>query len=303
MNGNYKIDHITNILSGRTSDPIRTQGHDKLEVFGTMTDLDDKFINTIIRRAIIEGYISRDMDNFVIIHVTEKGEEFLKNPHSFMVTKDVEFSELDLNPEPRSGSGCAADMELFSMLKDLRNKTAKRLKLPPYVIFQEPSLEAMATMYPITEKELLGVLGVGIGKARRYGAEFLKLIKAHVEENDILRPTDIRVRSVANKSKIKVQLIQSIDRHIDLDVIAESKNMELCELLDELESIVDAGTHININYYIDSILDEEHQEEIMEYFRECEEDNIEEAYEELGDEYTEDEIRMMRLKFVSEMGN
>lgn len=303
LDGNYKIDHVTNILAGRSSDAIRTKEHDKLETFGSLADLEDKYVNTIIKHAIVEGYISRNMDNINIIHLTQKGEDFIKNPHSFKVTKDIEFSETDTVAEPRGGAGCAADPELFAMLKDLRNKTARKLNLPPYVIFQEPSLEAMATMYPVTEKELMNMPGVGKGKANRYGQEFIDLIKRHVELNDIIRPTDIRVRSVANKSKLKVQIIQAIDRNIDLEQIADDKNIEFEELLDELEAIVDAGTHININYYMDSILDKEHQEDIIDYFRESEVDDLEAAYEELGDDYTEDEIRLMRLKFLIDMGN
>lgn len=303
LDGNYKIDHITNILAGRSSDPIRVKEHDKLETFGSLSDLDDKYVNTIIKHAIVEGYISRDMDNINIIHLTQKGEDFIKSPHSFKVTKDIEFSDADAVVEPRGGVGCAADPELFAMLKDLRNKTARKLNLPPYVIFQEPSLEAMATMYPVTEKELMNMPGVGKGKANRYGQEFIDLIKRHVELNDIIRPTDIRVRLVANKSKLKVQIIQAIDRNIDLEQIADDKNIEFDELLDELEAIVDAGTHININYYIDSILDKEHQEDIIDYFRESEVDDLEAAYEELGDDYTEVEIRLMRLKFLIDMGN
>ena len=202
----------------------------------------------------------------------------------------------------RSGSG-ALDGELYSILKSLRKKTASKLQLPPYVIFQDPSLEAMATTYPITMEELQNIPGVGAGKAKRYGAEFLDIIKKHVEENEIIRPEDMRVRTVANKSKLKISLIQSIDRKVPLKDLADSRGLEFDKMLDEIEAIVYSGTRINIDYYIRDIMDEDHLEDIFEYFKESDTDRLSVAMEELGDEYTEEEIRLVRIKFLSELGN
>ena len=210
---------------------------------------------------------------------------------------------MDIEPQIKGGASCAADPVLYSMLKDLRKKMAKKLDLPPYVIFQEPSLEAMATTYPITLDELANIAGVGAGKAKRYGEEFVKLIKLHVDENEIERPEDIRVRSVANKSKLKISIIHSIDRKIDLEELAESKGLEFGELIDELEAIVEAGTKINIDYFLNEIMDEDHELDIIDFFKESQEDDLEAAIQELGDEFSEEEIRLVRVKFLSEMGN
>ncbi len=230
------------------------------------------------------------------------GKKFLKSPKSFKVVEDSDINE-DEEPEiVKSGSGCAADPELYSILKDLRKKIAKSVSLPPYVIFQDPSLEAMATTYPVTMEELAGISGVGVGKAKRYGEEFIKLIKRHVEENEIERPEDLVVRSVANKSKVKIAIIHAIDRKISLEEIAESRGLEFSELLDDIEAIVNSGTKININYYIDEILDDEQQNDIFDYFKQSESGDIEEAYKEFGSEFSEEEIRLVRIKFLSEMG-
>ena len=203
----------------------------------------------------------------------------------------------------KGGAACAVDPELYSILKDLRKKTAQKLGLPPYVIFQDPSLEAMATTYPISIEELQNIPGVGAGKAKRYGKEFVEIIKRHVDENEIERPEDLRFRSVANKSKMKISIIQGIDRKIALDELADSKGLEFEELLDEIEAIVYSGTKINIDYFLNEIMDEDHQEDIFEYFRESESDDLEAAIQELGADYTEEEIRLVRVKFMSEMGN
>ena len=203
----------------------------------------------------------------------------------------------------KGGASCAVDPELFSILKDLRKKMAKRLELPPYIIFQDPSLEAMATTYPITIEELQNIPGVGAGKAKRYGEEFIKVIKLHVDENEIERPEDLRVRTIANKSKLKVSIIQAIDRKIALDELAESKDLDFDELLDEVEAIVYSGTKINIDYFLSEIMEEDHIEEIFEYFKESESDSLEDAINEFGMDYTEEEIRLIRIKFLSEMGN
>ena len=238
-----------------------------------------------------------------MLKVTSKGKKFLNKPTSFKIVEDNDFTENEEEVVLKGGASCAVDPELYNMLKDLRKKMAKKMELPPYVIFQDPSLEAMATTYPITIEELQNIPGVGAGKAKRFGDEFVQLIKRHVEDNEIERPEDLRVRTVANKSKLKISIIQAIDRKIALDELAESKGLDFYELLDELEAIVYAGTIISIDYFLEEIMDEEHQEEIMDYFRESEEDNIEEAIQELGEYYSEEEIRLVRIKFLSEMGN
>jgi ATP-dependent DNA helicase RecQ len=237
------------------------------------------------------------------LKVTPKGKKFLEKPASFKIVEDNDFNEDEEEVVVKSGASCAVDPELYSILKDLRKKIAKKHDLPPYVIFQDPSLEAMATTYPITMEELQNITGVGAGKAHRYGEEFIKVIKAHVEENEIERPEDLRVRSVANKSKLKISIIQAIDRKIALDELANSKGLEFNELLDEVEAIVYSGTKINITYFLNEIMDEDRQEDIFEYFKESESDDIEAAINELGCDYTEEEIRLVRIKFLSELGN
>lgn len=298
---NHKQEYIVNILIGRKTDEIRCNGHHTLESFGALEHEGEKFAGSLIRQGVIGGYFVRDLENYGNVKLTKKGEEFLEHPGSFKIVEDVDYSDSDL-PMNSDGSG-AADPVLFAMLKDLRKKIARQRDLPPYVIFQEPSLEAMATLYPITEQDLINIPGVGTGKARRYGKEFLELIKLHVKENDIIRPEDIRVRSMPKENNLKVAIIQSIDRKIDLDELAENKGLEFSEFLDILESIVEAGTKIDINYYIEDILDEDQEEDIISYLREQEEDDIETAIQELGDEYDEECIRLVRVKFISEMGN
>ena len=227
----------------------------------------------------------------------------MKKPVSFKITEDHEFEEEEEEIPVRGGASCAVDPVLYSMMKDLRKRLSKRLEVPPFVIFQDPSLEAMATTYPITLEELQNIPGVGAGKAKRYGAEFIALIKRHVEENEIERPEDLRVKTVANKSKLKVSIVQSIDRKVALDDIAVSKGLEFGELLDEVEAIVYSGTRINIDYFLNDVMDEDHIEDIYEYFKDSETDDLEEAIEELGGDYTEEEIRLVRIKFLSEMAN
>ncbi len=249
------------------------------------------------------GYLERDIENYGTLSITAKGKKFLNSPVSFKVVEDSEFSS---EPEPemmKSGASCAADTELYSILKDLRRKVSKQLGLPPYVIFQDPSLEAMATTYPISIEELQNIPGVGIGKAKRYGAEFVKVIKRHVEDNEIDRPEDLRVRSVPDKNSTKLYIITLIDRKIPLPEIAHSKGLEFDELIDEIEAIVYSGTKININYYINEIIDEDSQEELFDFFKESETDDLNNAYKEFGSDFTEDEIRLAHIKFLSEMGN
>lgn len=299
----FKAEYVIDVLLGKETSQILSYQHEDLEVFGSGQGEDERTWNAVIRQALIAGYIGKDIENYGLLKVTKAGHAFLKNPVSFKIVKDVDFDEVKEEVPMKGGASCAVDPELYSILKDLRKKIAKRLELPPYVIFQDPSLEAMATTYPITIEELQNIPGVGAGKAKRYGEEFVKVIKAHVEENEIERPEDLRVRTVANKSKLKVSIIQAIDRKIALDELAESKGLEFGELLDEIEAIVYSGTKINIDYFLHEIMDDEHIDDIFDYFKESESDSLEDAIEEFGMEYSEEEIRLIRIKFLSEMGN
>ena len=299
---NFKADYIVDIIMGKESNEILAHGHDNLETFGVGMSDEAKTWNAVIRQALIAGYLIKDVENYGLLKVTPSGKEFINHPTSFTIVKDNDFEE-EQDEALMHGGAAAVDPTLYSMLKDLRKKISKKLSLPPYVIFQDPSLEAMATTYPITMEELQNIVGVGAGKAKRYGQEFIELIKRHVDENEIERPEDLRVRTVPNQSKIKVSIIQSIDRRVALDDLAMSKGMEFDELLSEVESIVYSGTKINIDYFLDEVIDEEHIEDIYEYFKESETDSLDEAIEELGDEYSEEEIRLVRIKFISELGN
>lgn len=299
----FKADHVTDVLLGHTTADVTSYQHDQLDMFGCEQGADEKLISAVIRQAILAGYLDRDIENYGLLRITPKGKKFLSKPESFKVIEDSDFSE-DAEPEMiKSGASFAADDELYSILKDLRKKIAKQLGLPPYVIFQDPSLEAMATTYPISLEELQNIPGVGAGKAKRYGADFVKVIKRHVEDNEIERPEDLRVRSVPSRNSTKLFIIQSIDRKIPLPEIAKAKGLEFSELLDRIEVIVYSGTKINISYYINDIMDEDSQEELFDFFKECQTDDLNEAYKEFGEDYTEDEIRLMRIKFLSEMGN
>lgn len=298
----FKADHIVDVMRGKRTADVRNLGHDELELFGCTEKSDQKFLSAVIRQAVIAGYLERDIENYGLLKLTPKAKKFLNKPESFKIVEDREFNEEEEVEVLKSGAGCAADPELYSILKDLRKKIARQNSLPPYVIFQDPSLEAMATTYPVNIEELAGIAGVSAGKARRYGKEFVEVIRRHVEENDIDRPEDLVVRSLANKSKVKISIIHAIDRKIDLNEIADSKGMEFDELLDEIESIVNSGTKININYYIDEMLDEDQQDEIFDWFKQSESGMLEEAYQEFGSDYSEEEIRLMRIKFISDMG-
>ena len=294
-------EYLTNILIGRPTDEVRSYGHETLEEFGSLSDKDDKFVLTLIRQACVDGYFERDLDNYSYINITNKGIEYIEKGGDYSILEDREFVDTETEFMPKAGSG-AMDPVIFAILKDLRKDIAKKLNLPPYVIFQETSLEAMSTTYPVTLSELAAIPGVGEGKAKRYGQPFVDLICRYVEENEIERPEDMRVRSLANKSKLKVSLIHCIDRKIDLQEVADSKSLQFDELLDELEAIVEAGTKINIDYFIEEIMDPDHMAEILEVLQESEEDNIDDVLYELGDDFTEDEIRLVRVKFLSEMG-
>ena len=300
---NFKADYIIDMLLGKETSEITDHMHDDLEVFGSGSDEEEKTWNAVIRQALIAGYIRKDVENYGLLKITDDGRDFLKNPKSFMIVEDKEFEDDETEGPMRGGGSFAVDPELYSMLKDLRKKLSKHLQLPPYVIFQDPSLEAMATTYPVTIDELQNIPGVGAGKAKRYGQEFIDLIKRHVEENEIERPEDLRVRTVANKSKLKVSIIQSIDMKVALDDIAISKGIDFDELLTEIEAIVNSGTKLDIDYFRESVMDDDRAEDIYEYFRESESDSIDDAIDELGDDYSEEEIRLVRIKFVSEMGN
>lgn len=299
----FKAEQIIDILLGKNTTTVKTFHQEDLEVYGCLKGADARTLTSIVRQAVIGGYLDKDIENFGLLKVTKKGKNFLAHPTSFKIVEDNEFNDDEEEIIMKSGASCAVDPELYNILKDLRKKIAKKYELPPYVIFQDPSLEAMATTYPITLEELQNIPGVGNGKAKRYGEEFVRIIKQHVEENEIERPEDLRVRSVANKSKLKISIIQGIDRQIPLDALAESKGLEFGELLDEIEAIVYSGTKIHINYFINEVMDEDRQEDIFEYFKESESDGIKEAIEELGAEYSEEEIRLIRIKFLSEMGN
>lgn len=303
LDNKFKADHVINVMRGRATNEVKSYNHDELDVFGCEPNSDEKFLNSVIRQAVIAGYLAKGIENYGIVTVTDKGKKFLAHPVSFKIVEDNDFNDEEPEVVVKSGASCAVDPELYSILKDLRKKIAKKLELPPYVIFQDPSLEAMATTYPISIDELQNIPGVGMGKAKRYGEEFVKVIKSHVEENEIERPEDLRVRSVANKSKLKISIIQGIDRKIALDELAESKGLEFSELLDEIEAIVYSGTKINIDYFLDEVMDEDRQNDIFDYFRESESDELEAAVKVLGRDCTDDEIRLVRIKFLSELAN
>ena len=298
----FKADYVIDVMVGKETSVIKSHMHDQLDVFGCQDAGNEKLLKAVIHQATIAGYVEKEIENYGILKITDKGYDFLKNPKSFRIVEDREYDE-DEEVTLKSGGTSAMDPELFSILKDLRKKIAKQLGLPPYVIFQDISLEAMATTYPVTLDELQNIPGVGAGKAKRYGKEFVDVIKTHVEENEIERPEDLIFRTVPNKSKLKISIIQGIDRKIALDELAESKGLEYSELLDEIEAIVYSGTKININYFLDEIMDDDQQEDIIEYFKDSESDDLEAAIQELGDTYTEEEIRLVRIKFLSEMGN
>ena len=299
---NFRQEYVIDFVKGRGTDDILSHKHDQLEDFGAGEDEDPKLWNPVIRQALIAGYLKKDVENYGLLKVTAAGKRFIKNPTEFMIVRDNEFRD-DEEEEGNEAVGMALDPELFTMLKHLRRQMAQKLGVPGYVIFQDPSLEQMATMYPITTEELQQIQGVGAGKAKRYGKEFLDLIKQYCEENGIERPEELRVRTVAKKSIIKVKIIQSIDKQLALDDIAETLGLSFDELLDEVEAIVYSGTKLNINYFIEEVIDDDHVDDIYDYFSESETDSLEVAINELGDEYSEDEIRLVRIKFLSEMAN
>ncbi|MDO5395928.1 MAG: DNA helicase RecQ [Bacteroidales bacterium] len=298
----FKTEHIVDIVRGRVTADIKSYSHERIEEFGCGSEYEGRFLLAVMRQAIIAGFLERDIENFGLIYLTDKGKAYADRPKSFKVAEDRDFSQYEDETMNQAPGSAALDPTLFSMLQSLRARIARKVNLPPYVIFQDPSLEAMATMYPVTPDELQNIVGVGAGKVRRYGAEFVAMIRDYVIDNEIERPEDLRVRTVPNNS-VKISLIQAIDRKIALDELAASKGMDLSRLLDELESIVYAGTKIDITYHLDEILDEDMQEEIYDYFRNSETDRLDEAYKALDGEYTEEEIRLVRIRFLSELAN
>lgn len=298
----FRSDYVIDFVKGRDTDDIKDHKHDLLPEFGEGEGCDIKIWNPVIRQSIIAGFLKKDVENYGVLKITKGGLDFIKNPYTFMVVKDAEFSEED-DDEAGERQTAALDPELFAMLQDLRKDTSRKLGIPPYVIFQDVSLEQMATVYPISLEELVNIPGVGVGKAHRYGKEFIALIKRHCEENDIERPEDLRIRTVPKKSMLKVKIIQSIDRKMPLDDIADAQNIDFEDLLTEIEAIVYSGTKLNIDYFLEDVMDDDHIDDIYEYFRESETDDLEVAMDELGEDYTEDEVRLVRIKFFSELAN
>jgi ATP-dependent DNA helicase RecQ len=300
---NFRADYVIDFITGKETDEIIAHHHHELENFGAGADDDDKIWNPVIRQALIAGYLLKEVENYGLLKVTAAGKKFLKSPKSFMIVKDNEFHEDD-EPMEHEGGISALDPVLSAMLRDLRKKVSKRLQRPPYVIFQDVSLEQMATDYPVTLDELKNIQGVGEGKVKQpYAKEFVDLIKQYCDENGIERQADMRVRTVAKKSMLKVKIIQSIDRQVALDDIANAQGIEFDELLDEVEAIVYSGTKLNIDYFLEEVMDEDHIDDIYDYFSESDTDKLSVAQDELGDEYSEDEIRLVRIKFLSEMAN
>ena len=301
---NFRSDYIEDFIVGRETNEIVAHKHHELEDFGAGADEDEKIWNPLLRQAMLAGYIKKDVENYGLLKLTAEGRKFIKKPVTFMIVEDNEFNEEEESSMEHEGGTSALDPTLNAMLVDLRKKVSKRMGRPPYVIFQDVSLEQMATDYPVTLEELKNIQGVGEGKVKHpYAQEFVDLIKRYCEENDIVRQADLRVRTVAKKSVLKVSIIQSVDRKIALDDIANAKGIEFEELLNEVEASVYSGTKLNIDYFLEDVMDEDHVDDIYEYFKESETDDLETAIEELGEDYSEDEIRLVRIKFISEMAN
>ena len=302
----FKADYLINVLTGKTTALIKSYGHNKSKWFGAGAEHDARFWGAVLRQALILGLVDKNIENYGLISVNRKGENFIAMPFPVTVTLDHDYDEEEKEAEAvvPMGKGGAADEELFAMLKDLRKKVAKQHGLPPFVIFQDPSLEDMAVQYPITIEEMQNITGVGVGKARKFGEEFVKLIKAYVEEKEIIRPQDMIVKSVGNKSGNKIFIIQSIDRKMDFEDIARAKDLDFDELLTEIEGILNSGTKLDISYYLREFMDEDKIEDIYLYFKEdAESDSLDAAIDELGADYTEEEIRLVRIKFMCEQGN
>lgn len=301
---NFRSDYVIDFITGKETIEILAHKHQELDDFGTGEDEDPKIWNPLIRQALIAGYLKKDVENYGLLKLTSAGKAFIKKPKSFMIVEDNEFNEDDESMAEADGGTSALDPTLDKMLRDLRKKVAKKMERPPYVIFQDVSIEQMATDYPITLEELKNIQGVGEGKIKQpYAQKFVDLIKEYCKENDIERQTDLRVRTLAKKSMLKVSIIKSIDRQVALDDIANAKGIDFDDLLDEVEAIVYSGTKLNIDYFLEEVMDEDHVDDIYDYFRSSETDDLETALEELGEDYTEEEIRLVRIKFISEMAN
>ena len=297
----FKVEYLINMLIGRETEDIRSHKHNELPCFGIGDDHNMSYWNAVIRQGLLAGYMDKDIETYGQVKLTKEGRRFMQHPVPFMMSEDREFSDYD--PEPSTNTS-ALDETLLKMLHDLRREMSDKLNIPPYVIFQENSLEDMATQYPVTNIQLLNIVGVGEGKATRYGKAFCELIARYCEDNDIERPDELRVRVVANKSKLKVGIIQRIDRKLSLRDIAKAEGLEYDDLLNEIYAIVKSGTRLNIDYYIDELMDEDHMLDIYEYFRdESETDSVDDAMDELGSDYTEEEVRLVRIKFMSETAN
>jgi ATP-dependent DNA helicase RecQ len=301
----FASEHVVNVLVGALENNVKLHGHDQLEQFGEGSDHNQRFWTAVIRQALLAGLLSKDIETYGTLKLTDKGKAFLKKPHSIQIVEDNDYSNTESDDDEEfGGGGAAADAVLFAQLKDLRKKIAKQKNVPPFVVFQDPSLEEMAIQYPITIDELKNVSGVGPGKAVKYGTPFVELIAKYVEEHDIDRPMDLVVKSVVNKSALKVYLIQNTDRKISLDDMARAKGMKLADLITELETIVSSGTRLDINYYINEVIDSDRQQDFYDYFREADTDSPESALAELGEnDYALNDIRLLRIKFLSELGN
>ncbi len=301
----FKMDHVAEVLAGKGSTQVKAYSHHHLDIFGVGEEKDTKFWNSVLRQALIARFITKDIENYGLLKLTDEGRKYLENPTSFQLTEDHDYDMGSTDDAHPGGTGGAMDNELFKILKDLRKKVAKKHNLPPFVIFQDPSLEDMAIQYPVTLEEMQNIVGVGVGKANRYGQEFVNLIEKYVEEKEIIRPQDMVVKSVVNKSGLKVYIIQSIDRQLPLDDIAAAKNLEMPDLLSEIEAIINSGTKLNLDYYINNVIDEDKQEDIYSYFmEEAESESVQDALNELGEEeYSEEDVRLIRIKFLSELGH
>jgi len=299
----FNADYIITILKGETNSDVMSFHHEELDCFGVGQDIDEATWTTIIRQALIAGYLEKDVENYGLLKITSAGKKYMKKPVSFKITESEDDPDEVSSAGQGSGSGESTDPTLYAIMKDLRKKMGQQNGVPPYVIFQDTSLEAMATFYPVTMEELQNIPGVGAGKAARYGQKFLEVIRRHVKENDIERPADMRVRTLPNKSKLKVSIIQQIDRKVALDDVAIALGLDFDVLIGEVEAIVYSGTRINIDYFIMEIVDEDRIEEIYEYFKTSTTDDINEALSNLGSDFSEEEVRLVRIKFLSELAN
>jgi ATP-dependent DNA helicase RecQ len=304
LNEKFNSEHIINILVGEDNKSIQDFGHAKLKSYGAGKEQSRKLWESVIRQALLSGFLQKDIENYGLIKITKNGTTYLSNPTSLMFTMNKDYESDESADDEGHTVAAASDTVLFNMLKDLCKQIGKKNNVPPFVVFQEPSLQEMSTHYPISLDELKQISGVGAGKAQKFGAPFVDLIKKYVEENDIDRPMDMVVKTAANKSAIKVAIIQNIDRKISLEDIADSKGLSYEQILSEVESIVSSGTKLNLNYYIDEVIDDDRQDEVFDYFRSADSDSIDDALSELGtDDYTREEIQLIRIKFMSELGN